>query len=247
MTPTRTILVIAAAITGLVAYDLAFGAVTAIRHWRLDEIALYAWDKGGFALALALVVTGLGAWRRLGFAGGLRPGAFWLLWPIWADAALAGLQGVANPDPTRLLGWVLIAMAVAFGEEVIFRGFVMNALGGTGPRRAVIVSALLFGAVHLIGLLANFDARIIVSQALFAGGIGLALGCVRLMAGSIWPCLIAHAALDALGLITTDGIGAAMRFSPDEVWFMLISAAVALLWGLYLLSRISRRGGEANR
>jgi membrane protease YdiL (CAAX protease family) len=210
--------------------------------WADSEMVLYTFDKLGFAVALALFLSAKGLWRRCGFAGGVPPQALGLLWPLWLLTGLAALQGVAVEDTTGLLGWLAIATGVGFGEEGLFRGLVIDIVGIDRPRRAAAVSAFLFGLLHLAGLLAPVDYRYVLAQAVAAGCLGLVLGAVRLLCGSIWPGIIAHAALDFFGLAAAGSISSAMEFSIGTLVVMLAGAALALGWGALLWQRLPDDG-----
>jgi membrane protease YdiL (CAAX protease family) len=218
-------------------------AVPLILVWfmpGISEFALVAADKLGFAWALSLVLAGRGLWRRCGFAGGLRLDRLGLLWPVGLIAALSAVQDGAESDPWRLLGWLAISAAIGFGEEGVFRGLIMNAFGLDRPRLAVTGSSILFGALHLSGLLAPIDYRYVVTQAIAAGCLGLVLGSARLLAGSIWPAIIAHSMLDFCGLAAAGSVSSAMEYSDGTVIVNLGSAALAFAWGMVLWRRLPR-------
>jgi uncharacterized protein len=205
--------------------------------WADSEMPLYIVDKVGFAAALALLLSARRLWRRCGFAGGMPPRALVLLWPLWLLAGISALNGFAA-EGASLLGSLVIAAGVGFGEEGLFRGLVIDIVGRDRPRRAVAVSALLFGAAHLIGLLAPVDYRYVLAEVVMAGCLGVVLGAVRLLCGSIWPGILAHAALDFFGLAAAGGIGSAMEFSIGTLAGMLAGAAIALVWGAVLWRRL---------
>jgi membrane protease YdiL (CAAX protease family) len=208
----------------------------------ISEFSLVAADKLGFAGALGLVLAGRGLWRRCGFAGGLRLDRLGLLWPIGLIAAFSVVQGAAETDPWRLLGWLAVSLAIGFGEEGVFRGLIMAVFGPDRPRLAVAVSSILFGALHLSGLLAPIDYRYVLTQAVAAGCLGLVLGSARLLAGSIWPAILAHGALDFCGLIAAGSVSSAMEYSDGTLIVNLGSALVAFLWGAVLWRRLPRPG-----
>jgi membrane protease YdiL (CAAX protease family) len=83
--------------------------------------------------------------------------------------------------------------SAAFGEEMLFRGFVLDRLDqlmrGKALWAAVVVQAALFGAAHLyLG----------ASGALVAGTLGLVLGAAFIVAGrNLWPCIVIHGLVDS--------------------------------------------------
>lgn len=77
---------------------------------------------------------------------------------------------------------LIIGVGPGIGEELMFRGFLGRGLVARhGPVVGVLLTSLLFGAVHLIP-----------SQALFAALIGIALHFVYLMTRSLWLPMLIH-------------------------------------------------------
>ncbi len=88
--------------------------------------------------------------------------------------------------------------AAAFGEELIFRGFLLrrltDALGGgrAAAVGALLVQATLFGLGH-----AYLGPRGMLN----AGGLGLVSGVCYLVNGrNLWPLFIAHGLVDTVGI-----------------------------------------------
>jgi len=96
-----------------------------------------------------------------------------------------GLTGVA-----ALLGPVVLVLWGPFSEEVLFRGFVFAGLAGPiGTLGAALASAVLFALAH-------GDVSIMI-PAFFTGVL---LAWLYWRTRSLWPCLLAHAAQNALAL-----------------------------------------------
>ena len=160
------------------------------------------------------------SWRDFGLKS-FRP---WWLVPILAVALIAihlfvaqpigdAVKGALDVPPSDLsfisniegnvlvlAGWLLLILpVVAFGEEMIMRGYVIHRLGhlwGGGWLAwggAVVVQAVLFGALHGY---AGFGTAIVVgSKAVFTGAFFLL--CRR----NLWPLILAHGIWDALALV----------------------------------------------
>lgn len=234
----REIALAAAASLALVLWELAFQLIVFFGHWQPTELELYAGDKVGFALLLALGLAIARRWQCCGFAGPLAFRQWWMLWPIWLDALVPLGQGLAEDGWRYLAGWAAVSLAVGFGEEGLFRGIVMSALGLERPRRAILLSALMFGAIHLAGLLSPIDYRLVLAQAASVVGLGVILGAVRIRTGSIWPGIIVHAVLDFCGIAAGGGVVEALQYSDDALYSMLGAGALALIWGLALCWRL---------
>jgi sodium transport system permease protein len=114
------------------------------------------------------------------------------LYPISAQALeqLAGLSALMADVPLWQI-LLLLAVVPAFCEELAFRGFVLSGLRHLGDKpTAILISSVLFGIVH--GLL---------QQSLTACFLGMILGYVAVQTGSLLPCIVFHAAHNALQLL----------------------------------------------
>ena len=241
-------------------WEIGAGVALAASGGRLSESVVLAIVKIGFALLLLVAAIGTGSWQSWGFAGGLRRDTWHLLWPIWIASVISLAQDFLHPDAVKFLIWLPIAFAVAIGEEGIFRGAILAALDAARPRRSVMIQAFLFGAIHLVALLPTLlvyiaglkhialqipviDWRMVVAQASFACGMGIILGAVRLLSGSIWPGIITHGILDYTGLVAAGSLTEALSYSSSGVVFMALAAAVAAAWGLVLCQRLPANSG----
>ena len=86
--------------------------------------------------------------------------------------------------------------ALAAGEELLFRGALLEGLmsrGGISPPLAVTMTAILFGACHLL------RDRQLAPFALWAMWQGVLLGTLYVTTGSLLVCLLVHAAHDLGG------------------------------------------------
>lgn len=164
---------------------------TAAALWHLQgSAALYA---KAVCLALPALLAARWAVRRFGqeAVGLALPGpGFWQktagLLPLLAIALSQLFAGLRTPHLPTALGCLLLAAAVAFGEEFVFRGVIYHLWAQSSRPAACWVSALLFGALHL----ANDPHSLL--QAAFAVAYGLALAGVVRRTGSIWPGVAAH-------------------------------------------------------
>lgn len=130
-----------------------------------------------------------------------------VLWTVVAAAVLAGYELLARlldrpslPDFMvefhRTAGWLpglllVVVLVAPLVEELLFRGFLLPGLaaGRLGPAGAIVVTSLLFAAVH-----AQYD--LFDMSAVLA--LGLLLGAARWFSGSLWLAYGLHAAVNAL-------------------------------------------------
>jgi sodium transport system permease protein len=114
------------------------------------------------------------------------------LYPLTVDTGQMQevLHKIVDGSPGMWAILLLMAVAPAICEELAFRGFILNGLRqALKPVNAVLISAVLFGAMH--GLL---------QQSIVAAMTGIILGFVALKTGSLWPCIVYHATHNALTL-----------------------------------------------
>lgn len=139
-------------------------------------------------------------WRNVGFGAVRWSGLIWLL-PSWIVLCVMGwsLIDVLTLDDVRGLGggflFLLIAtpLLVAFGEEVLFRGILLRgAMARLTLPQAMAVSAVLFGAFHLVNGLSDQKLMGASQQVLFAVLVGFYLAPIAVRIGNLWPLIIWH-------------------------------------------------------
>jgi hypothetical protein len=128
-------------------------------------------------------------------------------WPPLDLARFAGLVG----NPSRLALWLLVAWTTAaFGEELLFRGFLLTRLHALlGPRPAAIAAAVVLQAA----LFAVGHAYLGIRGTMSAGVVALVFGAVYFLNGrQLLPLVLAHGLIDSVSLIAIfAGAGAALR------------------------------------
>ena len=96
-----------------------------------------------------------------------------------------------------IIGAIVLGLAPAVFEELIFRGAAIDALRSSGANDmlTLIVSALLFAAVHLTNAVGMELVSVLV-QVLYSVSVGLILGSVYILSGDILTVILAHASID---------------------------------------------------
>jgi sodium transport system permease protein len=150
-----------------------------------------------------------------------------------AKAIEAALGGA--PNLWAVLG--LMALLPAVCEELAFRGFVLSGARHLGHKWwAIALSAVAFGMVHTF-----------LHQKITATAMGLVIGYVAVQTGSLWPCILLHAAHNSLQFCVQymaeaapEGSPAALLLGGDEPLLyhpgVLVGCAVvaaAIMWGLH--------------
>ena len=102
-------------------------------------------------------------------------------------------KGVQSMFASASLWQILLVLAVIppLTEEIAFRGFILSGFRHMGSKwRAILWSAILFGAVHGI-----------LQQSILACLIGVVLGYVAVQTGSILPTIAFHFVHNSLALV----------------------------------------------
>ena len=181
--------------------------------------------------ALRTVVLGLAFW---GLSLGVFEAQYVLVKPPLEY--LQQFQGLHETlRPHRALGWVFsiaaIAVAPAVCEEILFRGLLtpvfQRAMGST---LAIVLSAALFGAIHVDGLR---DGTSVYYRVPFAFILGMLLARLRIDTGSLWPPMIAHATLNATTFLVVIFIEEPKGALPDPqplaaLAMLLVGSTVAM-------------------
>ena len=121
---------------------------------------------------------------------------------------------------------LLLAVVPAICEELVFRGFILSGLRHLGHKwRAIIVSAVFFGLVHMI-----------LQQQLLAALMGVVIGYVAVQSGSIFPCMLLHVLNNAL-VLSHGLLPEAVARWPWIGWFVMPGDGEAYIyrWPMVLL------------
>ena len=179
-------------VVSLIAFLLVSQAVPGIDDKAAALVAL---------VVLTLIVLGgigwLGWWHEVGFT----PPSEWrnvrlLLLPaiLTVVPLLAGVDPIAVSAPLFLIvGYTLTGLA----EEAFARGIVIRILEPSGVIRAVLISSLLFGLLHLGNLVIRGGSPAIsVAQAVGAFSFGVGFAALRIRTRTIWPLIALHMVCD---------------------------------------------------
>lgn len=150
------------------------------------------------ASALAVAVT---AWivknglaEKFGLCSfkGSRKAFLWFVPLIVMSCTnLSNGLGLAAPLAVTLLMMANKAIA-GYVEEIIFRGFLFRGMAKNSLRSAIIVSAVTFGAGHVVNLANTEDTLGVLMQVGYAITIGFLYTVIVYKGGSLWPCILSH-------------------------------------------------------
>jgi membrane protease YdiL (CAAX protease family) len=174
-----------------------------VPQWAFSAAVMALWFYRGRPWAALLL--GPSTLIRLGIAFGFVALIFALLWQQrralftranWPELVRRSLKS-ADPLVPRTQGEyrgaLLVAMTAGICEELLFRGFVMWYFAAFWPGTriglifALVASSILFGFGHIY-----LGARQLGTSAMG----GLLFGVIVLVAGSLAPAMMLHAALD---------------------------------------------------
>jgi membrane protease YdiL (CAAX protease family) len=227
-TPSRRNALIA--LTIWVGITIGGGLLQAGGPSSMDELVSAGVVWGIPLAALFLLIAYRGKWNQLGL---VAPASWRAARPVVIAVALLLILAAANGLPTTsvLLFLVINSMAVGVSEELAFRGVVLRALLGSYPiRRAVLISALAFGAVHSLNALMTGEVVPALMQSGIAVGMGMWAASIRIRTGSLYPSILLHGLWDLALLIVISGIAG----SPISVVVSVLALVFAVglgVWG----------------
>lgn len=202
----------------------------------------------GFLAVLALWLR----WPDLGFTAP-RPGTLRLLWlpGLYVAVFLAVGLSTGVPPAAVLLILVVNALLGSFSEEVMFRGFLYAGLRDTfRPWPAILLSAGLFGAPHVLNVFLIGHLGAAIGQSVFAAFGGIMFLALRIRAGSLWPVILLHAAWNT-GLILIGREAPPLDPSQSIPLGAVLGTALAMLpvlaYPFWLLRHVGRDGDGIGR
>jgi membrane protease YdiL (CAAX protease family) len=149
----------------------ALGLATPL-HWRLAV---------GMAISLATTLFFWTQLRRVQRSEEAR---------AEARDELASLKALLPHSPRELEAFMRVALTAGICEELLYRGFLAWFLATWMPFwLAMVVSGVIFGFGHL------YQGPVGVVK---TGALGILLGGLTLLSGSILPAMVVHVAIDAL-------------------------------------------------
>ena len=183
-----------------------------------------------FLIATIAIVAWAGWWRPTGLVGSWKQ-PWWTVLPVaWVSLMLLlGLPALLQESGLAPLPPVLaLAAMIGFCEETLTRGVMLYGLSRYGPLIAGLVSAAIFGALHSFGYFQGIPASFLVAQVTTAALLGLMLAGLRLRMLTLWPLIVAHAAVDTPALLE----GYPLNVRPMDPIAIVVSIWVILPFGM---------------
>ena len=105
---------------------------------------------------------------------------------------------------TLEISYMMMLLCVAIIEEVFFRGFLYDRLARWNFKGYILLSALLFGAFHVVNLWEGYPLYYVIMQTWCAFTAGLCYAGLTVKTQSIVPAMIAHTLTNLSGSINGD-------------------------------------------
>jgi uncharacterized protein len=156
------------------------------------------------------------------------------------------LVGVNLNSIKYIIAPLFFTLAIGISEEIYFRGIILKLLEEKYHiKKAIIISALVFGVGHIASLLAPGSSLIVVLlQILNALVFGLIAAEVVIITKSLIPIIIWHAAFDFVNHIT-------LAKGINEIIVIGFQEIIMITYAYYLWSKISLKDavivGECGR
>ena len=148
--------------------------------------------------------------------------------------------GVAfNVSPLETILYILTMFCVGFLEEMIFRGFLFNAMVKDGVKSAIIVSSVTFGIGHITNLINGSGAELIpnILQVIYAISIGFMFVMVYYKTKSMIVCIGAHSIFNALSVFANE----AVRTTQQRILSCVCYIVICGLYGLYIALKVQNK------
>ena len=145
--------------------------------------------------------------------------------------------GIAmNVSPLETVLYILTMFCVGFLEEMIFRGFLFNAMVKDGIKSAVIVSSVTFGIGHITNLINGSGAELLpnILQVIYAVAIGFMFVMIYYKTKSIIVCIAVHSIFNSLSVFANE----AARTAEQRILSCLCYIFICGFYGLYIALKV---------
>lgn len=106
-----------------------------------------------------------------------------------------------------IVNLIMTAFLPAVCEETAHRGMLLKSMSTMGAKKAIIISALLFGLLHLN-----------IEQFFYATIIGLYLGYISILCDTIYPAMIVHFMNNAIGVVMSYAVSNKVPLNAMFSW-----------------------------
>lgn len=126
----------------------------------------------------------------------------------------------------------VMTMAIAgYVEEIIFRGLLFKAIEKDNVKKAIIITAVTFGAGHIVNLLTGQGSVDTILQMIYAIAIGFSFVLCFYKSGSLIPCIITHSIVNLTSKFSNHNISE----QTESYWNYGATVFIILVAGAYAL------------
>ncbi len=194
-------------IAGNLALLLPFLLLVFVGRAPMEKMLPFRTCRASITLPSMFIALGVSV---IGYTASVAVSAFLGLFGV--QPVMADFSFPQNPAAAAI--FILnITVLAPFVEEIVFRGVIMNMLRRFGDCLALLLSSILFAAVHM-NLVQMPNAFI----------MGLVIGYFTLCTGSLWTGVFIHILNNSLVLLLNE----ILLFFPEETQLLLMFAIYAL-------------------
>lgn len=208
----------------------------------LANITLYGLANLGLTLIVIVLLTRLKWWESVGFTPlRRRSDLLYFLIPL-IPAIINLIPGAQIESFAQVSAVFAVALAVAFAEETVFRGLMLQAIKPLGHWRAAIVTALLFGLTHAMNALTGKNILESAMQIGYATAIGFAYAALALKKDALWLLILSHFLTDFSFFLQKPG------FVMPPFWQSSLVVGLTIIftaYGIFIMQQKSRLQSNA--
>ena len=157
------------------------------------------------SLCLVAIIFSLKKTKYYGLTRVKNPKAYLYFAPLVIIVSVNLWNGFnINNTPTEIIFHILTMINIGFIEEIIFRGFLFKMMAKSGVRSAIAVSAVTFGAGHIVNLINGAELIPTLIQICYATAIGYLFVIIFHKSKSLVPCIIAHSLVNSLSIFNIE-------------------------------------------
>lgn len=219
----------------LMIFPVASGVIVSINN--IDAPQSY-WVQGAFMLisiavpVITLLITKINP-SQIGFVRAEKDGLKTALYFIPIIAAKTGLLlfGI-NRNVQTIIALFFFTMSIGLSEEIYFRGMILRRLATCfSIKRAVILSSVLFAAVHASQAFSGAGTITVMLTIVNALIFGIAASELVILTRSLIPVIIWHVLYDFINWI-------ALVQAEIEIILIIIESIIMIAYAIYLWTKL---------
>ena len=144
-------------------------------------------------------------------------------------------------SPLLILIIFIFTISVGFTEEMYYRGFVFKYLSRFGIKKAIIISSIIFGIVHLATAFRGDNMLEVILRIFFAFMFGVVCAEIFCITRSLWSIIIFHCLHDFVSYVINPSIQlniAGISASNMLLIFEILDFLIIAVYSLYLWKKI---------